>query len=160
MASAIAQTPIAFISGPLDVDTAYFNAHYLPRIQEAIKQGHRFIIGPSRGVDTLAFDYLKRSRVSINRIRLYLNTSEETHLRGNFKKFEEAGGMLVIVKGGHTERDAMMTAASHYDILRYRTEDECRALYGEKYRARVSGTEKNEIRRQSGVGLTRPIQDT
>lgn len=156
----ISHNPIAFISGPLDADTAYFNVHYLPRIQEAIDKGHHFIIGPSRGIDTLAFDYLKKSHVSINRIHLYLNNSEETRLRRNFRKFEEVGGMLVIVKGGHTERDAMMTAASHYDILRYRTEEECRALFGERYRTRVSGTEKNEIRRQSGVGLAWPTQET
>ncbi|KAF8907699.1 hypothetical protein CPB84DRAFT_1768576 [Gymnopilus junonius] len=46
-----------------------------------------------------------------------------------------------------------MTRASHYDILRYRTEEELRARYGARYRQRISGTQKNEMRRQQGVGL-------
>lgn len=59
---------------------------------------------------------------------------------------------MIVVGKGHTERDEAMTRASHYDILRYRTEEECRLLYGSNYRKRVSGTEKNEIRRK-GMGL-------
>jgi hypothetical protein len=149
-------TPIAFISGPLEVDPAYFDIHYAPRIQQAIREGHRFILGPSRGTDTLAFDFLKKFNVPASRIRVYLNTSEETRLKGGFKRFEQAGGSVVIVKGGHTQRDEAMTRASHYDILRYRTEEECRALYGAAFRKRVSGTEKNELRRKAGVGLKMP----
>ncbi|KAJ7243015.1 hypothetical protein C8J57DRAFT_1366957 [Mycena rebaudengoi] len=57
----------------------------------------------------------------------------------------------MVAGKGHTERDAAMTAASDYDILRYQTEAECRALYGKKYRARVSGTQLNEIRRQEAA---------
>ncbi|KAF8972478.1 hypothetical protein BDZ97DRAFT_1752386 [Flammula alnicola] len=148
--------PIAFISGPLEIDAAYFDTHYAPRIREAISQGHRFIIGPSRGIDTFALHYLRKSGVPASRIRLYFNTSEETRLKPIFKRFEESGGRVVVVKGDHTQRDEAMTRASHYDILRYRTEEECRALYGASYRTRVSGTEKNEVRRKSGIGLVLP----
>lgn len=149
-------TPIAFISGPLDVDSTYFNTHYIPSVKEAIKKGHNFIVGPSRGVDTLALEYLQRSGVPSSRIRLYFNSSEETRLMPVFKRFEEAGGSVMIVKGGHTERDEAMTRGSHYDILRYRTEEECRTVFGNVYRKRVSGTEKNELRRKSGIGLILP----
>lgn len=56
--------------------------------------------------------------------------------------------MRIVVKGrSHTERDAAMTAASDYDILHYLSEEECRLLYGKKYNSRVSGTQKNEMRR-------------
>ena len=56
--------------------------------------------------------------------------------------------MKLVVKGrGHTERDEAMTGQSDYDILKYLTEEECRALYGASYRPRISGTQKNEIRR-------------
>ena len=149
-------TPMAFISGPLDVDSAYFETHYVPSIKDAIEKGHNFILGPSRGVDTLALQYLQRSGVPSSRIRLYFNSNEETRLRPIFKRFEEAGGSVMIVKGGHTERDEAMTRESHYDILRYRTEEECRAVFGNTYRKRVSGTEKNEMRRTSGIGLVLP----
>jgi len=149
-------TPVAFISGPLVVETGYFDKHYAPRIQQAIREGHLFILGPSRGTDTLAFDFLKKSGVPASRIRVYLNSSEETRIRGVFKQFEQAGGSVVMVKGGHDQRDEAMTRASHYDILRYRTEQECQVLYGAAYRKRISGTEKNELRRKAGVGLVMP----
>lgn len=47
----------------------------------------------------------------------------------------------------HVQRDAAMTAASDYDILYVRTEEESRALYGPRYRPRVSATELNRRRR-------------
>ncbi|PPQ95757.1 hypothetical protein CVT26_015844 [Gymnopilus dilepis] len=148
--------PVAFISGPLEVDQEYFSTHYLPKIRTAVRQGHHFLIGASRGTDTLSFEYLRNCRVHPSRITVYFNTWEETKLRYKFRKFEENGGAVVIVHGGYTERDEAMTRASHYDILRYRTEDELKTRYGAKYRKRISGTQKNEMRRQQGFGLTWP----
>ena len=56
-----------------------------------------------------------------------------------------------IVRGGHTARDEVMTAESDYDILWVRPEEETEKLYGEKYRpGRVSGTAKNQMRREKG----------
>lgn len=46
------------------------------------------------------------------------------------------------------ERDAAMTRESGYDILRYRSETECKELYGGLWRPRVSNTEMNERRRK------------
>lgn len=40
-----------------------------------------------------------------------------------------------------------MTEQSHYDICRWRTVEEQRVLYGDKFRVRISGTEKNHLRR-------------
>lgn len=53
----------------------------------------------------------------------------------------------------HTERDEALARISHYDILKYRTDEECRGLYGKAYRGRISGTEKNKIRRKLVGGL-------
>lgn len=50
-------------------------------------------------------------------------------------------------------RNAACTRASHYDILRYRTQEEMRVLYGSTERQRISEAEKNEIRRREGSGL-------
>jgi hypothetical protein len=163
---------IAFISGPLEADVTYFQQHYLLRIISALEAGHHFIIGPSRGIDSMALEFLlsyqpppsqaitgDASACAVaSRITLYLNAHESRTPKLRYapliKKLERMGGKVtVVIPGGHTERDEAMTRGSHYDILRYRTEEECRALYGDRYRKRVSGTEKNEIRRMNGVGL-------
>lgn len=47
----------------------------------------------------------------------------------------------------HLERDRGMTECSGYDILWVRSEEECRELYGSRYRGRVSATELNRLRR-------------
>ena len=54
----------------------------------------------------------------------------------------------------HVQRDAAMTAASDYDILYVRTEAESRAIYGARYRPRVSATEMNRraAKRTEGAG--------
>jgi hypothetical protein len=144
------RTLTAFISGPLEPTPAYFAQHYAPRIDIAIAQSHSFIVGPSRGTDTIALSYLKEHGVPPSRVTLFLNESE-----GAQPKWQQVadslrvrGAGVVVVGRGNTERDAAMTAASDYDILRYHTEAECRALYGNKYRPRVSGTQRNELRRK------------
>lgn len=148
------QPKIAFISGPLGSDTDYFNTHYLPLLRHAVEENHHFIVGPSRGIDTQARRYLlHEARILPTRITIFLNGTETSRLRPKLKSFEASGGKVVVAGRNHTERDVAMTRASHYDILRYRTEAECRVLYGDAYRKRVSGTEKNELRRQQGIGM-------
>nr|GAT55192.1 predicted protein [Mycena chlorophos] len=146
-----ATTPTAFISGPLEPTPEFFTTHYTPRLSSAIAAGHAFIIGPSRGTDALALSHLLQAGVAPTRITVFLRESE-TRWGARFRRM----GVKVVVAGrSHTDRDAAMTAASDYDILRYLTEVEARALYGDKYRPRVSGTEKNEIRRRELVAATR-----
>ena len=48
----------------------------------------------------------------------------------------------------HLDRDARMTAASDFDILYVRTDEEARGFYGEKWRKRISATEMNRDRRR------------
>lgn len=49
------------------------------------------------------------------------------------------------------DRDAAMTRDSDYDILRYRTEEEAKEVYGTGWWPRVSNTEMNERRRAGDV---------
>lgn len=142
---------ICFISGPLEANTTYFTTHYAPRLLDAISQNHHFVLGPSRGIDALALGFLAE-RCDVGRITLYLHR-REAHSMGRRYAWLDGLGRVVVAGRDHTSRDEAMTRASHYDILRYRTAEECRALYGEKYRERVSGTEKNELRRKTGIGL-------
>ncbi|KAJ7176488.1 hypothetical protein C8R46DRAFT_890236 [Mycena filopes] len=145
-------TRIAFISGPLAPSPTYFAEHYAPRLDAAISQGHAFIVGPSRGVDANTLRYLLQKGVPPLRITVFLSQSE----RARRKEFAAQGVTVVVAGRGHTARDAAMTAASDYDILRYHTDAECRLLYGTKYRPRVSGTQLNEMRRQEIQAAAQP----
>ncbi|RPB15063.1 hypothetical protein P167DRAFT_563401 [Morchella conica CCBAS932] len=140
---------ICFISGPLLADTAYLTTHYTPHLLRALSANHHFLLGPSRGIDTLALHYLLSQSCAPSRITLYLPPTDVAR----YAWFAEQGGKIVVSSANHDSRDESMTRASHYDVLRYRTQEECRALFGVRYKERVSGTQKNEIRRKSGVGL-------
>ncbi|KAI9346478.1 hypothetical protein BDR26DRAFT_108306 [Obelidium mucronatum] len=154
---------IAFISGPLDADAEYFDEHYTPLIRAGLAEGHRFLVGDSRGIDTLAINFLvgENAASSVTVLTLASNSAKVQ------SRLTKLGVCVQIINGEsatskdrqlslndlHSLRDSYGTRNSHYDILRYRTQEECKALFGDKYRPRVSGTEKNEIRRKSGVGL-------
>ncbi|KAK8073085.1 hypothetical protein PG996_006433 [Apiospora saccharicola] len=75
-------------------------------------------------------------------------TSSPPHVgRGRGQGQQSRGGGRNRGRQHHLRRDATMTENSDYDILCVRTEAESRALYGDKYRARVSATEMNRQRR-------------
>jgi hypothetical protein len=57
------------------------------------------------------------------------------------------------------ERDAAMTRNSDYDILRYRTEDEAKEVYGSAWWPRVSNTEMNERRRRGITNQAYGVDD-
>ncbi|KAJ7582571.1 hypothetical protein C8J56DRAFT_1167656 [Mycena floridula] len=144
---------IAFISGHLDPTPSYFSDFYTPALNKAIAEGHHFVCGPSTGVDTLALSHLLSSGVSASDITIFMHRGEELAMRPKFAQFERQGGRLRVSGRNHTERDESLTRHSHYDILRYRTDVEALAFYGSKYRPRISGTHKNELRRKTGIGL-------
>ncbi|KAJ7489576.1 hypothetical protein FB451DRAFT_1225326 [Mycena latifolia] len=161
MLSASTPSRTAFISGPLAPTSAYFQEHYVPKLDAAIAQGHAFVLGPARGVAALALEYLRQHRAPPSRVAVFLSEADaaQPQLRAFADGLRAKGVKVVVAGAGYAERDAAMTAASDYDILRYHTEAECRALYGKKYRPRVSGTELNEIRRrdaQAPVAATKP----
>jgi hypothetical protein len=149
---AASKAKIAFISGPIEADNTYFESHYLPALTTAISQSHSFVLGAAKGIDTLAFRYLLSSGISPSKVTIYL-ANHQRAWQQRYTSFEARGGKILVVGRNHVERDEACTKASHYDILRYRVEEEARLLFGQRYRPRISGTEKNERRRKSGVGL-------
>ncbi|KAE8154432.1 hypothetical protein BDV25DRAFT_135866 [Aspergillus avenaceus] len=143
--------PRAFISGPLSTGPSqtYFKTHYIPKINTAIAKGHHFVIGPiPSGVDKEALEYLLSYPVPPAHITIFV-TSTEDRMWGDM--FRARGVRVHVVEGWEVtsgDRDAAMTAASVYDILRWRTEEEARAFYGSLYReGHVTNTERNWLRR-------------
>lgn len=43
---------IAFISGHMDLTPQQLSQYYLARLDDALAQGHHFVIGDAKGVDT------------------------------------------------------------------------------------------------------------
>ncbi|KAF2263996.1 hypothetical protein CC78DRAFT_421879, partial [Lojkania enalia] len=140
----------AFISGPLDPSLEYFAQYYISRIDAAIHAGHDFVIGPVDGVDAMALDYLLSREVDPQRITIYMANFEfrDEARRQALEKRDVKVQMVGDIGATTRERDAKMTENSDYDILRYRTEKEAKALYGERWWPRVSNTEMNERRRR------------
>ncbi|GKZ27615.1 hypothetical protein AbraIFM66951_005603 [Aspergillus brasiliensis] len=140
----------AFISGPIDTgpQETYFHTHYTPLLTAAIARNDSFVLGPlPYGVDSDALAYLLQYPVSPTRITIFV-TSREDSLWG--MQFRALGVNVHVVEGDNTrDRDAAMTEASTYDILRLRTEEEARKVYGESWReGYVTNTERNWKRRR------------
>ncbi|KAJ4304713.1 hypothetical protein N0V90_000240 [Kalmusia sp. IMI 367209] len=143
------KTLTAFISGPLDPSSSYFSTYYAPSINTAISLNHSFIIGPVRGTDALALQYLLSQSVPPSQITIYMANFEYANITWR-TGFTSLGVNVKCVEEAITtrERDAAMTRDSDYDILRYRTEQEAKELYGSVWWPRVSNTEMNERRRK------------
>jgi len=145
-------TTTAFVSGPIDVDIAYFTTHYTPRILAAISSSHSFVLGPAPGIDSLALEFL-HAHTDPERVTVYLTEYENKVYRPSLAWHEAAGGKIVVAGIVTNLRDEAMTEASGYDILRYRPEAEAKELYGEMWYPRVSATELNERRRKTRMVL-------
>ncbi|KAL5041592.1 hypothetical protein BDW71DRAFT_201250 [Aspergillus fruticulosus] len=143
---------MTFISGPIDTgpDRVYFRTHYVQPINAAIAAGHDFVIGPIlSGVDADALDYLLNYPILTSRITIFMTVSEEKAWGNTFREHGVSVHVLEDRQATTQNRDAAMTAASDYDILRWRTEEEAREFYGELYRpGRVTNTERNWRRRK------------
>ncbi|KAL4812915.1 hypothetical protein BDW67DRAFT_188150 [Aspergillus spinulosporus] len=143
---------VAFISGPIDSgpDNVYFRTHYIQPINAAIAAGHNFVIGPIlSGVDADTLDYLLTYPVAPSRITIFMTIAEDSAW-GNIFRARGVNMFVLEDRQATTQnRDAAMTAASDYDILRWRTEEEAREFYEELYRpGRVTNTERNWRRRR------------
>ncbi|KAJ5095705.1 hypothetical protein NUU61_005061 [Penicillium alfredii] len=139
-----------FISGPHDTGSnqAYFHTYYTLRIDHAISRNYNFVIGPlPYGVDSDALAYLLIRSVSPRKITIFL-TPAEHEAWGN--KFHALGVNTHQVEGESAiDRDAAMTRASLYDILRVRTHGEAQEQYGKLWeRGYVTNTERNWKRRR------------
>jgi hypothetical protein len=141
-----------FITGHLDISDAEFTAHYVPQLQQALKEpDSQFVMGAAPGVDTRARQWLIAEGVSPKRITVYI-----------LERFMEAvnitdGCNIIVAFPSHETCDQAMSAVSHYCIAWVRPEAEQRAIIeamiarGEipgPYRKRVSATERNIHRRR------------
>lgn len=158
---------VALISGHIDLSLSEFEEHYVPQIDAALQNGHHFVMGDADGADTLALSYLLshhledpdlKSRITVypSRKRNISRLSEQGFrvVPPDDPSLKVERTVLVVAKKGedarryhHIQRDANMTAATDYDILFVRSEEESRRLYGEKYRPRLSATAMNRMRR-------------
>lgn len=147
----------AFISGPLEVSKAYFTRYYRPRIDDAISSGHKFVVGPVSGIDALGLEYLLSRDVEQSRIKIYMAAFEiaapPAFVAEMKRRLGDHGVMEAKREDGTGalttwDRDAAMTRDSDYDILRFRTEREQKSIYGDRWRPRVSNTERNWRRRK------------
>ncbi|KAF7587870.1 hypothetical protein BBP40_006639 [Aspergillus hancockii] len=142
----------AFISGPIDTgpNATYFHTHYVPQIKTAISQGHNFIIGPvPSGVDHDALHYLLAYPISPSRITIFVTPAEDNAFGAGFRKLNVNMRVVGDLSATSRDRDAAMTGASSYDILRWRRSDEAKEFYGGMYReGYLTNTERNWRRRR------------
>ncbi|KAI9731880.1 MAG: hypothetical protein M1834_004331 [Cirrosporium novae-zelandiae] len=145
----VAATPplTAFISGPVEPSPEYLATYYAPRLLKAISEDHKFVMGPAPGIDREALSFLLLHNVPPENMTVYLTEYESK--RNEYRSGPEAVGVNIKVAGiTVSERDSEMTRVSDYDILRYRTQEESKALYGAFWTpGHVTETERNERRR-------------
>lgn len=137
----------AFISGHTQITEEEFEAHYRGKLDEAIRQGHRFVAGDAPGVDTGAVRYLLMRGVPPQDITVYTYRKTDP-----VQELAKVGITQVTIMPGpwssYTQRDAQMTEDSDYDIAWVRSVEESRIMYGAKFDPkRKSGTERNLVRR-------------
>ena len=129
-------TQTYFISGHIDLTPVEFRSHYVDKIEEAIENGGHFVVGDSRGADSLAQLYLASHITDTSRVVVYHLGREPLN---NLGCFPTHGGFT-----NHTEKDSMMTYSSHQDIVYVR-----RQRYGKQCnQTGTSGTQKNIDRRK------------
>ena len=97
---------IAFVSGHISITEEEFELHYREHLDNAIKDGHSFVIGESDGVDQMAQRYL--SEKGIKNITVY-HLFESPRL--NLDNFKSVGNYEK-----HSIKDKDMTLNSDYDI--------------------------------------------
>jgi hypothetical protein len=140
-----------FVSGHLDVTPSEFAQHYATKLDGALTAGAHFVVGDSRGADTLAQRYIgqrlkddgeRKRRVTVFSLR-------DPPRNCVYAAFNRRCGFR-----NDDDRDAAMTAASDTDIAWVRpvtdeVRDRLKKELGNKYRPdRKSGTQKNLERRQ------------
>jgi hypothetical protein len=125
-----------------------------------------FIRGDAQGTDTLALDHLRlqggpdiKHRITMYPSRphniakfeamgLSTSTDPPEETPADRRSTRAKGRRQGDPRARHLWRDTRMTRASAYDTVWTRSDEEARALYGDKYRPRRSATKLNRLRRQ------------
>lgn len=147
---------VYFVCGHGDITDAEFAEHYVPKLDAALAdpQLSGFVVGDFRGVDTRTQEYLSDKGIA-DKVSVFHMYGEPRNLA--CKDFQKVSGF-----GNDEARDSAMTAASTHDIAWVRhvavpAEDIEAYLRlplnkASKWRkVRVSGTEKNLLRRRRGL---------
>lgn len=101
------------ISGHLDLTPAEFEAHYMPRLQEAITAGHSFVVGDAPGADAMAQAFLFVHMP----LALYRERVTVYHCARFRSPRHHVGGCPVVAAGdSQAAKDRAMTKASDYDV--------------------------------------------
>lgn len=127
-----AMTKTYFVSGHLNLTADEFTEHYELRLETAVREGARFVVGDAKGADSLTQLHLAHLLYPdrLNRVTVYHMFDRP---RNNLGKFPERGGFK-----SDADRDTAMTVDSDTDIAWVRPGRES------------SGTNKNLLRRTSG----------
>ena len=98
--------PIFYVSGHLDLTEEEFREHYVPKLEEALKEpGATFVVGDARGADAMAQAWLAEKNAPVTVFHMFVaprNNVGENALKGGFET--------------DLARDEAMTAASTDDI--------------------------------------------
>lgn len=153
----------------------FHNPHYLPGVDLAISPGDFFILGDAQGTDILALDDLPlqggpdiKDRITIypsrphniakfEAIRLTTSTDPPEEAPADRRSTRAEGRRQGDPRARHLWRDPRITRASDYDILWTKSDEEARALYGDKYRPRISATKLHRLRRQEIAEETKRV---
>ncbi len=143
---------IIFVSGHINLTKTEFCEHYKPKLDKLIEtKKNKIVVGNAAGADTIALNYLLENGYPPNMITIYYHRFDKNHL---FRENEYKSKNLNVINGfkSFEERDSAMTFNSDEDLLWIRPMEETRKIIeasGIKFRPeRISGTEKNFIRRQ------------
>jgi len=100
-------TLVYFISGHRNITDEEFAEHYIPKIDQGIKEGAIFVVGDYYGADQKAQDYLKKKSYDEMKVRVHHMLKKPRYCVWSFK----LGGFR-----SDEERDSAMTLASTHDI--------------------------------------------
>lgn len=134
-----------FISGHLDLTEKEFNKFYKERIQNAMSNDAKFVVGDAKGADSLAQQFLAKYDLTgclkDYKVTVYHMFEKP---RNNPNNFKTIGGFQ-----SDEERDKQMTLNSDEDILWQRPVEEQKKKLGKKYNPLfINGTLKNMLRRE------------
>lgn len=141
------QMNIAFISGHINISDEEFNKHYTNKIDEAINNNHKFVIGNANGADSLAFSYLLNKGVDPKNITIYYYVKYPNNNIRKVDYYKKLGANVVTGFTSYTDRDKNMTLSSDYDIAWVRQLEESKKIYKNFDANKKSGTQLNLDRR-------------
>lgn len=105
MITAPQPTPVAFVSGHLDLSEDEFRLHYVELIEAAAARGCGFVVGDARGADLLFQRHAHARGLQVTVFHMFERP------RHNLGEFPTVGGFP-----SDASRDAALTAASSFDI--------------------------------------------